>query len=295
VRAALRLILLALPLLFSCGKAREQAPPVNFKSSSVWQKTCWDRCSAELQKYLNPSVRAAEMRTLDAAYMALLTADHPSEGSYSVPFTTDGVPCEARIERETDAAAITIIRKGDVIGVFKKESAVYKGESTGIKINMDPFSLDSEELHANIEFSSRGAVLVRLEAEGPMELIDVNLTLPEGISISGSFEARRLWELLKLIADEDTESGVAPLARDASDAIHVGVFYEGDLSAPRAKVSVAPLHYLNRFDDYWTWNIVVVTDEGDILNDVWKAIGSVDNATATFIQSWRRLMPHILS
>ena len=288
-------LIAAVPLLFSCGKAPEQAAPDGYLDSSTWQKARWDLCFQELQKHLDPGVRQNEMRTLDAAYVALLSADETTEESYVVPFTTDGVPCEARVQRSKGRAKVNIFRKGVEVGVFTMDDTVFTGESTGIKFEANPLSVSSAEVHAGIVFSADGTTLATLDANGPMELVEVAVDLPEGISLRGNVEASRLWETVRAIADEDTEEKVTPLVEEASGAIHVGVYYEGDLSAPHARVGMIPLHYFSRYDDYWTWRLVILTDDGSILNDAWNGIGSLDDASATFVLTWQRLLANILS
>ena len=295
MRRILPYVLSAALLLFSCGKAPEQAAPVNYQDSSTWQKARWDLCFQELQKHLDPDIRQNEMRTLDAAYVALLSAEETSEQSYVVPFTTDGVPCEARVQRTEGHAKVNIFRRGVEVGVFTMDDTVFTGESTGIRFEANPLSVSSTEVHASVVFSADGTTLATLDANGPMELVEVAIDLPEGISLRGNVEASRLWETVRAIADEDTEGKVTPLVQDASGAIHVGVYYEGDLSTPHARVGMIPLHYFSRYDDYWTWRLVILTDSGSVLNDAWNGIGSLDDLSATFVLTWQRLLANILS
>ena len=144
-------------------------------------------------------------------------------------------------------------------------------------------------------FSSEETVLVTLHADGPLEKVEVSLALPEGISLMGSVEVRRLWEAIRAISDAETREQVVPLVDEADAALHIDVYYEGDDSTPRARVSLRPLHRLSRYDDYWTWDFIIRTSSGEVLDDAWNALGSIDGATATFVKAWRDLMPHILS
>lgn len=288
-------LIAALPLLFSCGKAPEEAAPVNYHESYVWQRNRWDSCFQEVQKYLDPYVRQDEMRTLDAAYVALLSAEETSEESYTVPFDTYGVPCEARVQRSQGYAKVNVFRNGVEVGVFTMDDTVFTIESTGIKIEANPLSVSSTEVHAAIVLSADGTTLATLDANGPMELVDVAIDLPEGISLRGNVEVSRLWDAVRAIADEDAEEKVTPLVEEADAAIHVNVFYEGDLSTPHARVSMIPLHIFSRYDDYWTWRLIIRTDDGGILNDAWNGIGSLDDTTASFVQAWQHLLANILS
>ncbi len=288
------LLLAALPLCFSCDKAVKQDAPISVKGSSAWQKAQWDRCSQEIRKYLDSSVRAVEMRTLDAAYMAILAAEIIDGESCVIPFTTGDVPCEARIQRNGRKASVTVLRNGETVGCFTMDEDSFTGESTGIKIEAGPFSADDAELHAEIVFSSEGVSLASFKAEGPLELVDLSLELPEGICLMGSVEARRLWEALRAISDEDSRDKVIPLVEEAAAAVHIGVYYEGELVTPRARVSVRPHHILSRYDDYWTWEFIILTENGEVLEDAWKSLGGLDSATAGFVAAWRNLMPHIL-
>lgn len=286
-------ILCALPLLFSCGKAPEA--PVQFKATSLWQKTQWDLCSQELQKYLDPYVRVNEMRTLDAAYLAILTAPETDEESYVIPFSSGGTPSEARIERSGNKATVTVYRDGTQVGVFTQDESIFTGESTGIRFTATPLSVNSTEVHADITLSSQGVTLATLKADGPMDLVQVSVALPEGISLSGNVELNRLWDILRAIADEDSQEKVTPLVGEAASAIHVDVFYEGDVTTPQARVSMRPLHLHSRYDDYWTWDPIILTNEGDVLDDAWNALGGLDDTTASFVQAWQHILPHILS
>lgn len=294
-RILLYLLLSVLSLCFSCGKAPRQEAPVPLRATAAWQKGQWDRCAQRMQQHLDASVRSREMRTLDAAFVAIMAAPESKEESSVIPFTTDGIPCEARILRSGKSVELSIFREGEGVGVFTLDEASFTGESTGIRFSADPFRADPAEVHATMVFSSEETVLVTLQADGPMEKVEVSLALPEGISLMGSVEVRRLWEAIRAISDAETREQVVPLVDEADAALHIGVYYEGDDSTPRARVSLRPLHRLSRYDDYWTWDFIIRTASGEVLDDAWNALGSIDGATATFVKAWRDLMPHILS
>lgn len=294
MRRILSYLFMAAMLLISCGKAPEKAVPIGYKGDSVWQKTQWDSCFREFQKYMDPAVREKEMRTLDAAYIAIMKAGEQEEDSYVINFTTDGDPCEARVQRSGNKADVSVLRKGTVVGVFSMDDTIFTGEATGIKFSANPLSVNSTEVHVSATFSSGDVTLATFEANGPLELVEVSADLPEGISFRGNIEARRLWDTVRAIADEDTEDKVTPLVEEAAGAIHVNVYYEGDLSTPHARVSMRPLHIFSRYDDYWTWDVIILTEGGYILDNAWNGLGSLDDASASFVQAWQKLMPHIL-
>ena len=235
------------------------------------------------------------MRTLDAAFVAIMAAPESKEESSVIPFTTDGVPCEARLGRSGKSVELSIFREGEGVGVFSLTETSFRGESTGILFTADPFRADPAEVQATMVFSSEETVLATLQAHGPLEEVAVNLVLPEGISLMGSVEVRRLWEAIRAISDAETREQVVPLVDEADAALRVSVYYEGDDSTPRARLSLRPLHRLSRYDDYWTWDFIIRTESGEVLNEAWATLGSIDGATATFVKAWRDLMPHILS
>ena len=294
-RILLYLLLSVLSLCFSCGKAPRQEAPVPLRATAAWQKGQWDCCAQRMQQHLDASVRSREMRTLDAAFVAIMAAPESKEESSVIPFTTDGIPCEARILRSGKSVELSIFREGEGVGVFTLDEASFTGESTGIRFSADPFRADPAEVHATMVFSSEETVLVTLHADGPLEKVEVSLALPEGISLMGSVEVRRLWEAIRAISDAETREQVVPLVDEADAALRVSVYYEGDDSTPRARLSLRPLHRLSRYDDYWTWDFIIRTSSGEVLDDAWNALGSIDGATATFVKAWRDLMPHILS
>lgn len=285
-RAVSYIIMLALPIIISCGKASGGGDqPHGFKDDSFWQKGQWNLCIEEFRNHLDPNVRQDEMRTLDAAYVAILSADKAGV----IPFTTaDGVACEARIERGEDKAKATILRAGETIGIFTKDGDKYQGESTGIRLNANPLSFNSEEVHADIKLTSEGATLATLNADGPLDLVETTLDLPAGISMRGNIEARKLWETLRELTDAPTEEKATPLVEKAANDIHVKVYYEGDLSNPHGYVTMEPFHIQNRYDDYWTWTIVIRANNGT------RLYLEADDPTVDFYNAWRSLMPHII-
>ena len=127
------LLLCALPILFSCGKAPEEGVQGDYRDDAAWQNAQWRQCLEECQACLDPGVRKDEMRTLDAAYIAVLSSDNADV----VPFTTDGVPCEAHVRRGENEAEIRVFRAGEAVGVFTKDGDAYCGESTGIRFCAD--------------------------------------------------------------------------------------------------------------------------------------------------------------
>lgn len=234
------------------------------------------------------------MRTLDAAYVAILKSEETEENSYTVPFSCDGAPCEAHIVRSEGKGTVTVVRRGKTVGVFSMDGDVFTGESAGIRFYANPLVVNEERVEADVTFFSDGVVLATLKADGPIELVEVCLVLPEGISLRGNVEAASLWSILRAMADEDSQEKVTPLVEKASSAIHVNVYYNGDTSQPHARVGLVPLHYLNRYDDYWTWEKVIITNDGDILDKAWNALGGFDEASVKFYKTWKSLLPHII-
>ncbi|MBQ5359903.1 MAG: hypothetical protein IIU47_02535, partial [Lachnospiraceae bacterium] len=112
-----------------------------------------------MQQHLDASVRSREMRTLDAAFVAIMAAPESKEESSVIPFTTDGVACEARILRSGKRAEVSIFREEASVGVFTLDEASFTGESTGIRFSADPFRADPAEVHATMVFSSEETVL----------------------------------------------------------------------------------------------------------------------------------------
>ena len=291
-------LLFAMVLLFSCSRTAEHVAPGPDKDGAAWQKGQWDRCAQTLQRHLDPQVRGREMRTLDAAYVALLSTPAPETPAYVLPFTTDGTPCEARVERSGRQAAVTVFRENTEVGTFTMDDNLFTGSATGISFTAAPFSASGTEVHAKLVVTAEAgtlATLATLQADGPPDLITVQLSLPEGIALMGTVEARRLGTLLEAVADDGTQEGVTALVKEADSTLHVNVYYEDNLAAPHARVSLRPLHLVSRYDNYWTWEAVILTSAGQNLEEAWQAMGGLDNATVTFIQAWRHLMPHLLS
>ena len=80
-RILLYLLLSVLSLCYSCGKAPRQEAPVPLRATAAWQKGQWDRCAQKMQQHLDASVRSREMRTLDAAFVAIMAAPESKEES----------------------------------------------------------------------------------------------------------------------------------------------------------------------------------------------------------------------
>ena len=282
------LLLCALPLLFSCGTASEGEVQGDYRDDAAWQNDQWRQCLEECQAYLDPNVRKDEMRTLDAAYIAILSSDNDDV----VPFTTDGVPCEAHIRRGENEAEIRVFRAGELVGVFTTDGDAYSGESTGIRFHADPLVAGSDEVDADIVLSVNGVTLAKLKANGPRECIEGTLELRQGISLRGSVAFSSLWETLRELTDALTEDKAVPLVEKAASDIHVKVFYRGDVSTPRGHLTMEPLHILNRYDDYWTWTPVIRANNGTRvqLEADYLSLG----VTMSFYQDWKNLMPHII-
>lgn len=282
------LLLCALPLLFSCGKAAEGDAQADYKEDARWQNDQWNQCLEASMIHLDPDVRKEEMRTLDAAYVAILASD----AADVIPFTTDGVPCEAQIRRGENQAEIRVFRAGKEVGVFTKDGDACYGESTGIRCYANPLRADGNEVAAEIVLSSDAATLATLKAGGPLENIAVTLELRRGISLRGSIAFSSLWETLRELTDALTEEEATPLVKKAASDLDVGVYYEGDLARPRGYLTLEPLHILSRYDDYWTWEQVIRANNGT------RVELDADFQTLQFYQhfykAWKDLMPHIL-
>lgn len=282
------LLLCALPILFSCGKAPEEGVQGDYRDDAAWQNAQWRQCLEECQACLDPGVRKDEMRTLDAAYIAVLSSDNADV----VPFTTDGVPCEAHVRRGENEAEIRVFRAGEAVGVFTKDGDAYCGESTGIRFCADPLTIGSDEVDADIVLSVNGVTLAKLKAHGPLECIEGTLELRQGISMRGSVAFSSLWETLRELTDAPAEDKAVPLVEKAASDIHVRVFYKDDLSTPRGYLTMEPLHILNRYDDYWTWTPVIRANNGTRvqLESDYLSLG----VTMSFYRDWKNLMPHII-
>lgn len=282
------LLLCALPILFSCGKAPEDVVQGDYRDDAAWQNAQWRQCLEECQACLDPGVRKDEMRALDAAYIAVLSSDNADV----VPFTTDGVPCEAHVRRGENEAEIRVFRAGEAVGVFTKDGDAYCGESTGIRFCADPLTIGSDEVDADIVLSVNGVTLAKLKAHGPLECIEGTLELRQGISMRGSVAFSSLWETLRELTDAPAEDKAVPLVEKAASDIHVRVFYKDDLSTPRGYLTMEPLHILNRYDDYWTWTPVIRANNGTRvqLESDYLSLG----VTMSFYRDWKNLMPHII-
>lgn len=291
-------ILCALPLLFSCGKAHQEAVPVNLKESSSWQRAQWENCEREFHKHLDPGVREKEMRTLDAAYVAISRADGGWEESRTLSFETDGVPSEAVYVKDGEKASLDIFRKGALVGQFRKDGDVYSGESTGIRLDANPLVYSSTRVEANITLAVDGVVLGTFEANGPMENVEVSQDIITGISFRGSVDADDLWKTLRELTDAETEKEAVPLVEKAASAIDIKVYYEGDLSEARGYVTMVPLHYKNRYDDYWTWELILMAADGTKVDRntffVDQFMASDNDEKSAFYNAWNNLLPHIL-
>jgi len=283
------LLLCALPLLFSCGKAAEEGSQADYKDDAAWQTAEWNKCIEKCQAYLDPNVRKEEMRTLDAAYIAILAADNED----IIPFTTDGIPCEAQIRRGENQAEITVYRADKVVGIFSQDGDRFCGASAGLRMDANPLRADDEEVAADIVFSSEGKALATLKASGPLGCIEETLDLPAGISLRGSIAFHHLWETLRELTDAPTQDQAVPLVKKAASALHIQVFYEGDLSHPRGYLTMEPFHIFSRYDDYWSWTLVIRANNGTRVE--------LENTDAQslrfyldFYKVWKDLMPHII-
>lgn len=289
------MLIIALPLFFSCGKASRQDASAPMRTSSLWQVVQWDKCSKLLRKCLDSSVRAHEMRTLDAAFAAILASSEPLDQSCVIPFTCEGASCEARIHRNGEKATVIILREGNETGILSMDDNSFSGESAGISFTASNTCPDDTEIHAGFSLSSDGTTLSTLKADGSPELIALTLELPAGIVLSGEVEGRRLWDILRGIADDGSEDKVTSLAGEADAAVRIGIYYETDPDSPHARLSIRPFHLVSRYDDYWTWEFIVLTEDGDVLNEARNPLGDIFSGTAAFVRTWRGLMPHILS
>ena len=80
--------------------------------------------------------------------------------------------------------------------------------------------------------------------------------------------------------------------------IDIKVYYEGDLSEARGYLTVVPLHYKNRYDDYWTWELVLMAADGTKVDRntffVDQFMASDNDEKSAFYNAWNNLLPHIL-
>lgn len=286
--AIIILLLIALSLVFSCGKADPPvAPATDNKDSAEWQKAQWDACSKELQKHLGTEGREQDLSTLDAAYVALAKADTDYNESQTIHFQSDGTSCEAVMERNAQGANLKVFRGGELIGYFSGDNGSYTGESAGISLN---YNNEGEAV-----LRSRDVVLATLKKSGGPDIISVALDLITGISIRGMVDSKHLWNAVRSLQDANSEAEARAFVKEAAGALDLPVFYEGDLSAAHAKLTLVPEHILSRYDDYWTWKPVILTVSGETLVlSASSPLNLLFDGTLPFYKAWKSLMPHIV-
>lgn len=130
------------------------------------------------------------------------------------------------------------------------------------------------------------------------EELSLDMTFPEGICLRGSVELRPLREALRPLFLDSTEQQVRAAAAEASAYVHMGLYYDQDFSAPLSRVGIAATHILSRYDDYWTWQPVLVFDDGqqlsleEFFNHVF--FDDIVSQMRNFSQAWSFLVPHLL-
>ena len=85
------------------------------------------------------------------------------------------------------------------------------------------------------------------------DAIDLEADFPAGIHARGSVDSQPFRAALRRISPEMNEEEVRALCEEASACLHISLFYEDNLEEPRAALTILPVHILNRYDDYWTW------------------------------------------
>lgn len=130
------------------------------------------------------------------------------------------------------------------------------------------------------------------------EELSVDMTFPEGICLKGSVELRPFREALHPLFLDSTQQQVRSAAAEASSFVHMGLYYDQDFSAPLSRVGIAATHILSRYDDYWTWQPVLVFDDGqqlsleEFFNHVF--FDDIVSQMRNFSQAWSFLVPHLL-
>lgn len=279
----------ALSLVFSCDKAGQPVVPVSDgKDGAAWQKEQWDACSRELQKHLDTEGREVQLSTLDAAFVAIMKADIGTGDSRTIPFQSGGASCEAVIESNAQDAALKVFREGELVGSFSGNTDSFTGEAAGISL--------VAKTEGETVLRSRDVVLASLNtAAADPGKTSLQLDLITGISIRGTVDGTRLWNAIRSLQDASSEEQARGFVQEAASAMDLPVYYEGDYSTARAKLTLEPEHILSRYDNYWTWRVVILTVSGEtLLLKESSPLKLVFDGTLPFYQAWHSLMPHIV-
>ena len=131
------------------------------------------------------------------------------------------------------------------------------------------------------------------------EVLEIEADYIVGIHLKGQVESRKLQEILDQITPTLSQAEVEDLVAQASACLHVNWYYEDRLDEPRAVLVMLPAHILNRFDDYWTWEPGVRSNDGSVCSLQEFFSGSPFNDSLdglrAFLQRLRSLMPFLFA
>ena len=328
MRRLFPLYIVLLALLGSCRSGGTEQEPMDLLGTVPWQREEWDRCARELEEHLGPESRESQMGALDAAFYDIMFRD----GAMADYLVQDKGPQQLLVQGNNylclpSTLTFTVKDGAAVAGLFTlhvsgtdvnadgsldsgdQVSMDFTGESAGLQFLASPVQMNGGTASATVRFLSDGYQLAQLSLSSAdfrfdpasffLGVTQLTLALPGGICIRGSIEGTRLWNALRVLTDMVPEQEAQEAIREASAAMQLSVYYGDQPNLARATLDMGPYHILNRYDDYWTWTLLIHTADGSTLGlaDFFsaQAFSNLLKDSSAFIQAWQALMPHLLS
>lgn len=201
----------------------------------------------------------------------------------------------------------------------------FVGESGGLVLN-GQFIYEQGECRAEADFQADGARIHRISLQaqgldmqvGTQELsnaywdemwrfttfsamadeLHLQAEFPEGIHIRGWMESRTICETLAALPPFPTRDQAQAAVEKSAPGMHLSVFFEDDLSAPRSWITLRPAHILNAYEEYWTWEPAFLFTGGLTLSfdEFFNAIDfhTFVEDSGPFYRAWQMILPHLL-
>ena len=176
--------------------------------------------------------------------------------------------------------------------------AFMAGDNPIFEINLESRGLEMQKelQHSGSEYWDESYTFYEWSFKARELLLEAHLI--GGIHILGSVEEKKVQEALSALPDFPSEAQATSATATASEGVHLTVYYEDDLQTPRSTLFLSPVHILNLYDDYWTWE-AAVNVMGNYTTSVngFFSIHAFDNLimeSQSFIDSWKSLLPHLL-
>lgn len=317
-----------LALLSSCRSDGTGQEPMDLLGTVPWQREEWGRCAREIEEHLAPEGRESQMSALDAAFYDILSRD----GALADYLQQEKGPLQLLVRGNRylclpSTLSLTVKDGASVAGSFSLHLSGsdvngnasldegdqidldFTGESAGLQLLASPVQMSGAVASATVRFLSDGYQLAQLTLESAdfrfdpesffLGVTQLALDLPGGISIRGSVEGTRFWNALRGLTDMVPEEQARAFVQEVSAAMKLSVYYADMPDLARAALDVGPYHILNRYDDYWTWSLILHTADGSTLQlrDFFsaQAFSNLLQDSEAFILAWQSLMPHLLS